>query len=194
LEEARCLVDTFELDDQLTTEALSRAILHDHPVYDLLYVVLAMRFGARFLSADGKLLKPAARVDPSMVWYSDVRAGSGARCTGAGFLRLPSGPASALAVAASPWLWFGPAGRAPQGAPVGHRQGPPPGRSMGKTGKSGWRNAELRGPRQTWPGRREVAERVATALKPAPPLRIVRPVKPCTSVRFRFAPPKEAKT
>jgi predicted nucleic acid-binding protein len=67
LEEARGLVDTFELDEQLATEALSQAILHDHPVYDLLYVVLAMRFGARLLSADGKLLKLAARIDPSMV-------------------------------------------------------------------------------------------------------------------------------
>ncbi|HRP96827.1 MAG TPA: type II toxin-antitoxin system VapC family toxin [Rhodocyclaceae bacterium] len=67
LEEARGLVDTFELDEQLTTEALSQAILHDHPVYDLMYVVLAMRFGARLFSADGKLLKLAARIDPSMV-------------------------------------------------------------------------------------------------------------------------------
>jgi len=67
LEEARGLVDTFELDEQLATEALSQAILHGHPVYDLLYVVLAMRFGARLLSADGKLLKLAARIDPSMV-------------------------------------------------------------------------------------------------------------------------------
>lgn len=67
LDEARGLVDTFEPDDQLATEALSQAILHDHPVYDLLYVVLAMRFGARLLSADGKLLKLAGGIDPSMV-------------------------------------------------------------------------------------------------------------------------------
>jgi predicted nucleic acid-binding protein len=61
------LVDTFELDEQLVTEALSQAILHDHSIDDLLYVVLAMRFGARLLSAAGKLLKLAARIDPSMV-------------------------------------------------------------------------------------------------------------------------------
>lgn len=68
LDEARGLVDSFEPDEQLATEALSQALLHDHPVYDLLYVVLAMRFGARLLSADGKLLRLAARIDPTMVW------------------------------------------------------------------------------------------------------------------------------
>jgi len=38
---------------------------------------------------------------------------------------------------------------------------------------------------------RRVAARVAMALKPVPILGIPRPAKPCTSVRFRFAPPKE---
>jgi len=33
---------------------------------DLIYIVLAMRFGARLLSADGDLLQLAARIDPSM--------------------------------------------------------------------------------------------------------------------------------
>lgn len=67
LEEARGLVDAFEPDEHLATEALSQAVLHDHPVYDLLYIVLAMRYGARVLSADAGLLKLAARIDPSMV-------------------------------------------------------------------------------------------------------------------------------
>lgn len=66
LEEARGLIDSFEPDDELATEAMSQAILHDHPVYDLLYLVLAMRYGARLLSADGKLMRLAARIDPSM--------------------------------------------------------------------------------------------------------------------------------
>lgn len=67
LEEARGLVDSFEADEGLATEAMSQAILHAHPVYDLLYLVLAMRYGARLLSADGKLMELAARIDPSMV-------------------------------------------------------------------------------------------------------------------------------
>jgi len=67
LEEALDLVDSFEPDQTLVTEALSQAVLHDHPVYDLLYVVLAMRFGSRIISADSKLLKLAERIDPSMV-------------------------------------------------------------------------------------------------------------------------------
>ena len=66
LEEALSLVDAFEPDANLATEALSLAILHNHPVYDLIYIVLAMRFGARLLSADGGLLQLAARIDPSM--------------------------------------------------------------------------------------------------------------------------------
>jgi len=66
VEEAFDLVDSFEPDATLVTEALSLAVLHDHPVYDLLYVVLAMRFGARLLSADAKLVRLAQRIDPSM--------------------------------------------------------------------------------------------------------------------------------
>ena len=41
---------------------------------------------------------------------------------------------------------------------------------------------------------RKVAAGVAIALKPAPMLGIVRSAKPSTSVRFRFAPPKESET
>lgn len=67
LEEALDLVDSFEPDARLVTEALSLAVLHEHPVYDLLYVVLAMRYGARLMSADDKLLRLAQRIDPSMV-------------------------------------------------------------------------------------------------------------------------------
>jgi predicted nucleic acid-binding protein len=67
LEEALDLVDNFEADERLVTEALSQAALHDHPVYDMLYIVLTMRFGARLISADSKLLKLAGHIDPSMV-------------------------------------------------------------------------------------------------------------------------------
>lgn len=67
LEEACGLVDAFEPDEALVAEALSLAIVHDHPVYDLLYIVTALRYGARLLSADAKLLKLAVRLDPGMV-------------------------------------------------------------------------------------------------------------------------------
>jgi predicted nucleic acid-binding protein len=67
LEEACGLVDAFEPDEALVAEALSLAIVHDHPVYDLLYIVTALRYGARLLSADARLLKLAARLDPGMV-------------------------------------------------------------------------------------------------------------------------------
>ena len=67
LEEALDLVDSFEPDQTLVTQALSQAVLHNHPVYDLLYIVLAMRFGSRLISADNKLLKLAERIDPSML-------------------------------------------------------------------------------------------------------------------------------
>jgi len=54
-------VYAFEPDANLATEGLSLAILHNQPVYDLIYIVLAMRFGARLLSADGELLQLAGQ-------------------------------------------------------------------------------------------------------------------------------------
>lgn len=67
LDEALGLIDSFEPDERLVAEALSLAVVHEHPVYDLLYVVLAMRFGARLISADSKLIKLAQRIDPGMI-------------------------------------------------------------------------------------------------------------------------------
>jgi predicted nucleic acid-binding protein len=66
LEEACGLIDAFEPDEALAPEALSLAIVHDHPVYDLLYIVTALRYGARLLSADDRLLKLGARLDPGI--------------------------------------------------------------------------------------------------------------------------------
>jgi len=51
-EEAISLVDTFEADSELATEALASATKLDHPVYDMLYAVLARRYGCNVLTVD----------------------------------------------------------------------------------------------------------------------------------------------
>ena len=45
LEESINLIDAFTPDWELTTEALTEAVRFKHPVYDLLYAVLARRTG-----------------------------------------------------------------------------------------------------------------------------------------------------
>jgi len=67
-DEAVGLVDQFEPDEALVVEALSLAVHHGHPVHDLLYVVLAMRNGARIMSTDARLLDLASKLDPSMLF------------------------------------------------------------------------------------------------------------------------------
>jgi predicted nucleic acid-binding protein len=67
LEEARAIVDAFESDEPLCTEALALALRHGHPVYDFLYIVAAMRTGARLLTTDTRLAELAARIDPSLI-------------------------------------------------------------------------------------------------------------------------------
>ena len=54
--EAIGLIDSFESDEQRAAEALSTAIRYNHPVYDLLYVILARRHGCTVLSVDKKLM------------------------------------------------------------------------------------------------------------------------------------------
>lgn len=66
-EEAAGLVDAFEADEHLATEALSAAIRHGHPVYGLLYVVLARRYGCKLLTEDRKLAALAREVDEGML-------------------------------------------------------------------------------------------------------------------------------
>ncbi len=51
-EEAISLIDTFEADNGLATEALASAAKLDHPVYDMLYAVLARRYGCSVLTVD----------------------------------------------------------------------------------------------------------------------------------------------
>lgn len=66
--EAIGLVDIFEADESLTTEALSAAIRYNHPVYDLLYVILARRHGCRILTADKRLMTLVGQIDESMLF------------------------------------------------------------------------------------------------------------------------------
>lgn len=61
--EAIGLVDTFEADEQLAAEALSAAIRANHPVYDMLYVVLARRHGCTVLTVDKKLTALILQLD-----------------------------------------------------------------------------------------------------------------------------------
>jgi predicted nucleic acid-binding protein len=54
-EEAINLIDDFAPDRELTTEALTEAVRYGHPVYDLLYAVLARRTGCVVLTMDKRL-------------------------------------------------------------------------------------------------------------------------------------------
>ena len=55
LAEAMALVDSLESDEEIVTEALDAAIIQQHPVYDLLYVVLARRYSAKLVTMDRRL-------------------------------------------------------------------------------------------------------------------------------------------
>ena len=54
-EEAIALIDDFTPDWELATEALTEAVRYTHPVYDLLYAVLARRTGCTVLTMDERL-------------------------------------------------------------------------------------------------------------------------------------------
>ena len=55
LDEAMALVDVKVPDGELITEALAAACREGHPVYDLLYAVLARRHACAVLTRDGRL-------------------------------------------------------------------------------------------------------------------------------------------
>ena len=61
-DEALALADSFVPDRTLGVEALAEAATKRHPVYDLLYVVLARRHGAIVLTLDARLSKIAAEM------------------------------------------------------------------------------------------------------------------------------------
>jgi predicted nucleic acid-binding protein len=63
LEEARQLVDVLVSGDELAREALATAARHRHPVYDLLYAVLARRHGCGVLTADRRMAALLADLD-----------------------------------------------------------------------------------------------------------------------------------
>ncbi|MCM5569950.1 type II toxin-antitoxin system VapC family toxin [Burkholderiaceae bacterium FT117] len=66
-EEAIGLLDAVEPDASLATEALAAAAHHAHPVYDLLYLVTALRHGCRLLTVDSRLAALARKVDPDLL-------------------------------------------------------------------------------------------------------------------------------
>jgi len=63
LGEALSLVDVFVPDRELAEEALVAAAAYRHPVYDLLYAVLARRHGAAVVTLDGRFRTLLARMD-----------------------------------------------------------------------------------------------------------------------------------
>jgi predicted nucleic acid-binding protein len=62
-EEAISLIDTFEADKKLVTEALSSASRYSHPVYDMLYAVLARRYSCSILSMDRRFIVLLKKID-----------------------------------------------------------------------------------------------------------------------------------
>ena len=61
------LVDEFVPDYELAIQALSLAVKHQHPVYDMLFVALAQRFGCTLLTVDSKLIAVARKIDATLV-------------------------------------------------------------------------------------------------------------------------------
>lgn len=64
---AVALVDEFVADEPHIIQAMTSAIRHGHPVYDLLFVTLAQRYGCCLLTTDQKLLALAQRIDPALL-------------------------------------------------------------------------------------------------------------------------------
>ena len=66
-EDAIALVDEFVLDETLMRLAIRNAILHAHPVYDMVFVAAAQQHGCSLLSVDKKLVTLARSMDPNLV-------------------------------------------------------------------------------------------------------------------------------
>jgi predicted nucleic acid-binding protein len=72
-EDAIALVDEFILDETLMRLAIRNAVLHAHPVYDMVFVAAAQQHGCSLLSADRKLVALARSMDPNLaVEFSGV--------------------------------------------------------------------------------------------------------------------------
>ena len=65
--DARALVDRFVPDAELFPEALIAAARHKHPVYDVLYVLLARRNGAALATMDKRLAALARRLEVDVI-------------------------------------------------------------------------------------------------------------------------------
>jgi len=65
--EAINLIDDFIPDRELATEAFMEAMRYRHPVYELLYAVLAGRTGCAILTLDQRLKTLAAQMGISTV-------------------------------------------------------------------------------------------------------------------------------
>lgn len=61
-EESLALLDETVSDRELAVEALAEAARHDHPVYDLVYGVLARRTASALLTRDPRLSALASRL------------------------------------------------------------------------------------------------------------------------------------
>lgn len=66
-EEAIAIIDAFGNDDELAMDAISAAIRHNHSVYDMLYLALAMRRGCKLLTQDRRLAKLVTQIDEHLV-------------------------------------------------------------------------------------------------------------------------------
>ena len=66
-EDAIALVDEFILDETLMMLAIRNAVLHAHPVYDMVFVAAAQQHGCSLLSVDRKLVALARSMDPNLV-------------------------------------------------------------------------------------------------------------------------------
>lgn len=65
-EDAIALVDEFILDETLMRLAIRNAVLHAHPVYDMVFVAAAQQHGCSLLSVDRKLVALARSMDPNL--------------------------------------------------------------------------------------------------------------------------------
>ena len=65
-EDAIALVDEFILDETLMRLAIRNAVLHAHPVYDMVFVAAAQQHGCSLLSVDRKLVALARSMDSNL--------------------------------------------------------------------------------------------------------------------------------
>lgn len=67
-DDAVALVDEFMSDQPLIIQSMAAAVRHQHPVYDMIFVSVAQRYGCRLLTTDQKLQALAQRIDPALCW------------------------------------------------------------------------------------------------------------------------------